>query len=285
MAWARVDDGWWSHPKVMGLSLAARGLWITSLSWSCQHRRDEVPVALLGMVGADDEVVDELVDAGLWHPNGSDGWQIHDWAEYQELSLSEKRAAAGAKGGRRSGETRRDQAKREAPAKQAEASERSNSEANAEAGTQPDPTHPDPVENTVVEPSSTSPTSTELVLVEPPASGNPVAVVFEAWRDATGRTGAKLTADRRRRITRWLSEYPVEDLADACRGITRSAFHAGRNDRHTRYDGIEHALKSAQHIEQFRDLWRGAPDAAPAPAARARPRSADVIARLAHGGA
>lgn len=97
MAWARVDDGWWSHPKVLGLSLESRGLWITALSWSCAQRKSRVPTHLVRMVGASEAQVDELVDAGLWRPIEG-GWEIHDWAEYQDLSLSEKRARAGRKG-------------------------------------------------------------------------------------------------------------------------------------------------------------------------------------------
>lgn len=130
-----------------------------------------------------------------------------------------------------------------------------------------------------VEPAS--PPSTALALVtDPQPEPDPVVVVFDAWREATRRDRAKLTSDRRKRIRNWLKEYPLDDLADACRGITLSEFHAGRNDRHTRYDGIEHALKSAQHIEQFRDLWRDGPE----PTARPQPKSADTIRRLAQGG-
>ncbi len=106
MSWAKVDDQWWSHPKVMQLSLEARGLWITALSWSCAQRRDVVPFRFVQMVTAGaDECAAEIVDAGLWITEAN-GYRIHDWSEYQELTLSEKRAAAGRVGGLRSGETR-----------------------------------------------------------------------------------------------------------------------------------------------------------------------------------
>jgi hypothetical protein len=134
--WARVDDGWWCHPKVMGLGLAARGLWVSSLSWSCHQRKPVVPWTLLAMLGADETHAAELVDAGLWKPCG-DGWEIHAWAEYQDLSTSEKRALAGAKGGKASGAARRSKAK------QTDAVTSGNdeaSEASAEAG--PFPSQP-----------------------------------------------------------------------------------------------------------------------------------------------
>lgn len=143
MAWARIDDGWWCHPKVLGLSLEARGLWATTLSWSCAHRTDEIQPALVRMVGGSDAMAEELVDAGLWH-EAEEGWRFHDWAEYQDQSLSEKRAEAGAKGGKRSGETRRNEANAKQGRSKTKQEQRSKDEANSEAGTRPGPSQPDP---------------------------------------------------------------------------------------------------------------------------------------------
>ena len=100
MAWARVDDAWWSHPKVMGLSLASRGLWISALSWACHQRKPIVPAAFVAMVGGTEANATELTAHGLWEAM-ADGWEIIGWAEYQDRSLSEKRADAGRKGGSR----------------------------------------------------------------------------------------------------------------------------------------------------------------------------------------
>lgn len=105
--WARVDDMWWSHPKVLGLSLAARGLWVTALSWSCGQRRDFVPEAFVGMLTGEASVTDELVRVGLWR-EAEGGWLIHDWATYQDLSLSEKRADAGRRGAQKRWQTGED---------------------------------------------------------------------------------------------------------------------------------------------------------------------------------
>lgn len=163
MTWARVDDGWWCHRKVLALDLAARGLWISALSWSCAQRSDEIPAAFLPMVGATDAQADALVTAGLWVPNG-DGWRIHDWDAYQQRTLSEKRADAGRKGGRRSGEARSKAAADracltkqtasetgsdlqgpEANGKQASVASGSKPQADGEAGTRPVPSRPVPV--------------------------------------------------------------------------------------------------------------------------------------------
>ena len=140
MAWAKVDDQWFAHRKVVGLSLEARGLWTTVLSWSCAQRTPHVPAHMARFLAGGRDVTspaDELVDVGLWVENG-DGWVIHDWSDYQDKSLSEKRAEAGAKGGKASGETRAKQTD-EATAKQTKQAD----EANNEAGALPDPALPD----------------------------------------------------------------------------------------------------------------------------------------------
>jgi hypothetical protein len=143
VAWAKVDDGWWCHPKVIGLSAAARGVWVSALSWSCAQRKDVVPAGLLGMVGGSNDEANELVGAGLWVADLS-GWRIHDWAEYQDMSTSEKRAEAGRKGGKASGESRRADQGKQVGSEANEANGRSKDEANGEAGTHPFPSQPVP---------------------------------------------------------------------------------------------------------------------------------------------
>jgi hypothetical protein len=154
MAWAKIDDGWWCHPKVMGLSLASRGLWSSALSWSCHQRKDTVPQQFLAMVGATFEDAKELVAAGLWVDDPG-GYRIHDWCEYQERSTSEKRAEAGRKGGLASGESRAKEANHEAPSKQTPSKPKQTDEANDEAGALPGPSRPSPTE--LQEPSSVDP--------------------------------------------------------------------------------------------------------------------------------
>lgn len=149
MSWAKVDDGWWSHPKVLVLSLPARGLWVTALSWSCAHRRDIVPGSLVAMVGGDDVMTQELVDVGLWK-EVIGGFQIHDWVEYQDRSVSEKRAEAGRKGGLTSRNVKQTPSKTEANAKQNGFASGSNGEAKGQAGTRPVPSLP---KHTVTEPT------------------------------------------------------------------------------------------------------------------------------------
>lgn len=122
MAWVRVDDDWPTHPKVMGLGLAASGLWIRALCHCNKHRTDGLirGSVIVGMVGRTSKaqlkkVVEELVGAGLWVAEG-ENFRIHDYAEYQPTSselaerderISSARRSAGSSGGKRSAEVRR----------------------------------------------------------------------------------------------------------------------------------------------------------------------------------
>jgi hypothetical protein len=87
MPWFRVDDGWHSHPKVVALPMAARGLWITAGTWSADQLTDGyVPRAMLRLWGATSRHADELIAKKLWTPAEPDGFQFHDWSVYQPTS-------------------------------------------------------------------------------------------------------------------------------------------------------------------------------------------------------
>ncbi|MCA1782023.1 MAG: hypothetical protein LC679_07570 [Intrasporangiaceae bacterium] len=138
MSWARVDDGWWCHPKVLSLDLDARGLWVSALSWSCQQKTSVVPAAVVRMCGDDGSAAAKLVNAGLWLEHDG-GYLIHDWDDYQ--SDRAKKAAAGREGGKKSGETRRTSSQVTDPI---EAPERASPEAQTGASHEAGPSRPDP---------------------------------------------------------------------------------------------------------------------------------------------
>lgn len=83
MTWFKVDDGFWSHPKIAGLSDSAVATWVRAGSYSCQHLTDGfISAPMLRMFG-DADTAAELVATGLWDAVAG-GWHFHDWAEYQE---------------------------------------------------------------------------------------------------------------------------------------------------------------------------------------------------------
>ncbi|GAA5198639.1 hypothetical protein [Microbacterium jejuense] len=96
MPWFKVDDGFHGHPKVMGLSLEAVGLWALTGSWCAKYLTDgKVPEKTIRRLGGGPDLAGELYDAGLWEAT-PDGWQFKDWADYQPTKeeVEAERAAA-----------------------------------------------------------------------------------------------------------------------------------------------------------------------------------------------
>jgi len=100
VTWFKLDDGWWSHRKVLPVSLEARGLWITAACWSSQHLTDGVidMATLRAITGVSEKTLrrcsDELAKQGLWNVR-AESVRIHDWEKYQftREQVEAKRAA------------------------------------------------------------------------------------------------------------------------------------------------------------------------------------------------
>jgi hypothetical protein len=58
-----------------------------------------------------------------------------------------------------------------------------------------------------------------------------------------------LTPRRRKKIREALKRYPLDTIKAAIRGVKRSDFHMGRNDRGKRYTMIETILRDERTIE------------------------------------
>lgn len=90
MAWFKVDDGFWAHPKTFMLSDSAISLWLKAGTWASQMLTDgRVPVGSVGVFRASDSAAAELVESGLWRVDGGH-YVFHDWDEYQPSASIEK---------------------------------------------------------------------------------------------------------------------------------------------------------------------------------------------------
>jgi hypothetical protein len=143
VTWFKVDDTLAFHHKVVAAGVSAMGLWVRAGSWSAQTLTDGfVPEHMVpALADGDAGLAARLVEAGLWR-RVKGGYAFHEWSERQPSRQSvEKRrsvrAAAGRKGGVRSGQVRGNKESK------SEASASSNSEANASAPLEP-PSRPDP---------------------------------------------------------------------------------------------------------------------------------------------
>jgi hypothetical protein len=131
MAWGKVDDQLAFHPKVLFAGNEALGVWVRSLSYSCQMLTDGfVPSEIVEAFDGWNSAL-RLVQSGLWIQVDG-GFQFHNWSDYQPSSVvvrerresvREARRAAG----RASGVSRQDSNKR------------TNGEQNDEQNTNPVP--------------------------------------------------------------------------------------------------------------------------------------------------
>jgi hypothetical protein len=117
VSWAKLDDRFYGHPKVLAAvtrDVASIALHALALSYSADYELDgRVPrqFAVQAVGERADDLAGILVDVGLWLENG-EGWEIHDFLDYNpsKVELEKKRAArrrAGRKGGKASGAARR----------------------------------------------------------------------------------------------------------------------------------------------------------------------------------
>lgn len=88
MPWFKVDDQMHSHPKMRGLDMASRGLWVTAGSWCAAYMTDgEITEREMKLLGGTRRQAEKLVAAGLWRlvddAPGARRYAFHDWAEFQ----------------------------------------------------------------------------------------------------------------------------------------------------------------------------------------------------------
>jgi hypothetical protein len=160
--WARVDDQFGEHPKVLSLGrdrFAGMGVWLLGLTYANRFLTDGfIPDAALP--AGSRKLVSRLVEVRLWD-KVTGGFRIHDFADYQPsredvIALRAARAEAGRKGGYASGSTRRSKTKANASAS-AQAPATPPLEANVNPGHYPAETQPDTATTTP------NPSSSEVV--------------------------------------------------------------------------------------------------------------------------
>jgi len=145
MGWARLDDSFHDHPKLIGLSLEALGLWVKCFTWAHRHHGTSAIVGFLpnglpetfaGSRGR--KLGNELITHRLWD-SVDGGWVIHDYADY--LPASEKPTTANEVRNARSEAGKRGAAARwdKAEAKQDDAKLPSDGDGKPMPPTRPDP--------------------------------------------------------------------------------------------------------------------------------------------------
>ena len=94
MTWTRLDDGFWSNPKVLAAGNEAAGAYARALSYCGCHETDgKIPTDVAKFI-AKPKVLQTLIDAGLVELNGA-GYVIPDYLTFNPSheSLEAKREA------------------------------------------------------------------------------------------------------------------------------------------------------------------------------------------------
>lgn len=87
MGWVKLDDGFATHPKVLGLSLEAFRFHIQAMCYAAHQRTDgRIPDSFVEAAHMSERAT-ELLEAGVWERNGV-GWVIHDFTEYNPSAAS-----------------------------------------------------------------------------------------------------------------------------------------------------------------------------------------------------
>ena len=79
----RVNDGFGQHPKTVGLSLEAVGLWTLAGAWSMRYLTDGyIPTEAMRSISTRRQPLQDLIDRNLLQPSNG-GYQFVDWIQYQ----------------------------------------------------------------------------------------------------------------------------------------------------------------------------------------------------------
>ena len=287
MTWVKIDDEFYTHPKVSILRadvmLACIGLHTLALSW-CNHKLTDgvVPINQVFRLAGDltlalpsgnpHMLINELLRVGMWEhlPGDENAYLIHDYLDYQPSraqveALKEAQSKAG----------RQTAAKRwgaesiatpiATPIVDSDDFPSGKFQPRAESIATPIATPiaipiappvgvecsvPVPVPGPKKEKKKLS--STEAADTSPP--NDDATTVFQHWRTAMGKTERAVFDNKRKARVRWaLGLYSLADCLAAIDGCAASEFHNGRDPKSNgkRYDDLTLIFRDAEHVERF----------------------------------
>lgn len=283
MSWAKLDDryddnrkikrAWKRNPRAVGIHAMA-------ITYSSRHNTD-------GRIDIDwledrlpkqsdrDKTIAVLVDTGLFDVIDEETWQVHDYLEYNASKEGREEQSHAAREAARVRWAKAEEAKRiaaEEAQRNAEADAERIADCNADripernADAMRDPMLPPARPGPYEEQQTALSDASDLDAARARLKTSTEQQVFDAWIEATGRTGATVFSDKRRRLIRnALKLYSTADVLDAVQGWRKSSHHCGENPSGTVYNDLELLLRDAAHIEKFRDLHRNGNGSAPEP--------------------
>jgi hypothetical protein len=83
---------------------------------------------------------------------------------------------------------------------------------------------------------------------------DPAPEIFAFWQKVMDSPKSALDAKRKTLIAGALKNYSPADICKAIRGCSKSPHNMGKNDRNTKYNGLNLILRDAEHIDYFINL-------------------------------
>lgn len=273
MPWAKLDDGFWSNPKVLAAGNEAAGVYARCIAYCAAHLTDgRVPSEVVKfMAGSSRKVVPNLLANGLLE-EGSSGFQIPDYLVYnpsKEEVQKKRKADAKRQAEHRSRKKSPDESRRDTSASRAAPSRPLNGERSSE-------------------PSRGEEEFSSLRTLSAKDSPTRIEAVFIEWGKAAGKRPGDTVLDpkRRRVIANALKLAPLDMVLAAARGWVHSPHNRGENDRGRPFNELSVVLRDREQIELFAgmDARHGQPEEvplAPPPAdlGQLGKRAADRLAR------
>lgn len=91
LAWVRLDTAMPRNHKILallGMKEGHRAAFVYLSSWCYAGEQGTdgfIPSVALGFIHGREVDAERLVEVGLWLPTQG-GWQVHDWADYQQTN-------------------------------------------------------------------------------------------------------------------------------------------------------------------------------------------------------
>lgn len=256
MAWARIDDNFFSHPKIRKAGNNAAMLYLAALCHSNAYMTEGyIADDVLDLIGIQafqndpKQSADRLVECGLFI-RIDDGYLIHDFLEYnysrQQINdIKTKRAEAGRQGGR---PTKQTESKLKANEKQIALQNESKTKANEKQNESHTHTH------------THTPSHTHINPITPTPTDNAQVAVFSVYENEIGLLTPFVTDEIKGALEDYSEEWIIEALKESAAQNKRSWKYALAILKRWKAQGHKSDSRSKEkvdtNLEKFRRLYK-----------------------------
>jgi hypothetical protein len=241
MEWFRMYSEFASDPKVQSMPEIMQRRLVMLLCLRCSNtlvtlQDDEVAFALRI---SETELAESKV---LFMRKGfvNDDWEILNWDKRQFVSDSSAARVA----------------KHRAAKKQAGSTPEKDADSTCNVTVTPqNRTDTEQTQNRTEAEQSKGKTLVEQKPLDP--ASNPVQTIFAFWQKVMASPKSAMDKKRRALIEVALQSYQPADICKAIRGCSKSPHNMGKNERNTKYNGLNLILRDAEHIDYFMNLDSG----------------------------